>query len=87
MRGDDVEADVHRRVVVGVAPVAGERRVEHLAEPVEDHRLARLAQDAVVDAHVVVGRLRGGGERAARHQDDAAAQRLDRLDLLLVGAR
>ena len=40
---DHVEADVHRAVEVAVAPVAGERRVEHVAEPVQDHRLARPA--------------------------------------------
>ena len=36
----DGEAGLHRRHVVGVAPVALQRRVEHLAEPVQDHRLA-----------------------------------------------
>ena len=45
-----------------------------------------LRQDAVVDAQIVVGAARGAHQRAARHQDDAAAQRLDRLDLLLIGA-
>ena len=89
---DDGEADVHRARVMRVAresaradPVAGERRVEHLAEPVQDHRRAHLRQDAVVDVRVVVGRLRARGQRAARHQDDAAAGALDRRALLLVG--
>ena len=41
---DRGEAGVHRRHVVGVAPVAGQRRVEHLAEPVDDHRLLHLAR-------------------------------------------
>ena len=68
------------------APIAGERRVEHLAEPVDDHRLAHLRQDAVIDARIVVRSAGGAGQRPARHQDDAAAQRLDRLDLLLIGA-
>ena len=46
----------------------------------------RLRQDAVVDAQIIVRAARGAHQRAARHQDDAAAQRLDRLDLLLIGA-
>ena len=82
---DHVDADVHCRHVVGGPPIAGERRIEHLAQPVDDHGLAHLAEDAIVDRGVVVGRARAGGERPARHQDDPPAQRLDRLDLLLVG--
>ena len=82
----DVERDLHRLHVVRVAPVAGERRIEHLAEPVDDHRLLHLAEDAAVDLGVVVGRARGLDQRAARHQDDAAAELLDRRALLLVGA-
>ena len=85
-------ADVGGARVVGIAreaaradPVAGERRVEHLAQPVQDDRRAHLRQHASVDQRVVVGRARAGGERAARHQDDAAAGRLDRRALLLVG--
>ena len=69
-----------------VAPIARERRIEHLAEPVDDHRLLHLAEDAVVDLGVVVGRARRLHQRAARHQDDAAAELLDRRALLLVGA-
>ncbi len=66
-------------------PVAGERRVEHLAEPVDDDGLARLREDPAVDLHVVVRALGARGERAARHQDDPAADRLDERALLLVG--
>ena len=40
----------------------------------------------LVDRGVVVGRARGLHQRAARHQDDAAAELLDRGALLLVGA-
>jgi hypothetical protein len=40
--------------VVARAPIAFERRIEHLAEPMDDHRLARLRQDAVVDTEVIV---------------------------------
>ena len=83
--GDDRQADVHRGVVVARAPVAGKRGIEHLAEPVDDHRLLHLAEDTVVDAGVVVGAARGFGEGPARHQDDAPAEGFDRGDLLLVG--
>ena len=92
VRADHRRADVGRARVVGIAresaradPVAGERRIEHLAQPVQDHRRAHLRQHAAVDGRVVVGRARARGERAARHQDDAAARGLDRRALLLVG--
>ena len=72
--------------MVGAAPVAGERRIEHLAEPVDDRRLLQLAQDAAVDAPIFGGAFGGAGERAARHDDKLSAHRFDRLDLLFVGA-
>jgi hypothetical protein len=50
----------------------------------DDHRRLHLRQDAVVDVGVVVGRFRACGERAARHEDDAAAELLDRAALLFV---
>ena len=40
---DDRDGGVHGAVEIGRAPVAGERRVEHVAEPVDDHRLASPA--------------------------------------------
>ena len=40
------------------APVAGERRIEHVAEPVQDHRLVRERQDC--------GRRRSRSRRRAR---------------------
>ena len=46
---------IHRRVEVGGAPVAGQRRIEHVAEPVDDHGLAHLRQHAAIDLGVVVG--------------------------------
>jgi hypothetical protein len=55
--------------VVGGAPVAGERRIEHLAQPMDDHRLLHLAQDAAIDPRVVVRALGGARQRAARHHD------------------
>ena len=43
------------RVEIGGAPVAGERRIEHVAEPMDDHGLAHLRQHAAIDLGVVVG--------------------------------
>ena len=40
---------------VGAAPVAGQRRVEHLAEPVQDHRSRHLGEQRAVDVQVVLG--------------------------------
>ena len=68
------------------APVAGQRRIEHVAEPVDDHGLADLAEHAVVDLGVIVGAAAELRQRARGHQDDAAAGLLDRRDLLLIGA-
>ena len=68
------------------APVAGQRRIEHVAEPVDDHGLADLRQHAVIDLGVVVGAAAELCQRARGHQDDAAAGLLDRRDLLLIGA-
>ena len=50
----------------------------------DDHRLAHLRQDAVVHALVVGGRTRHARQRAAGHQDDAAAEFLDGRDLLFI---
>ena len=79
------KACVHRRVVLLCAPVALERRIEHLAQPVDDHRLLDLRQDVVVDARVVLRRFGARRERAARHEDDAAAELLDGRALFFVG--
>ncbi len=48
-------------------------------------RLAHLFENAAVHFGVIVGRLGGGGERAARHQDNAAAAGFDGFDLLFIG--
>ena len=83
---DDGNRRVHRLVEIGGAPVARQRRIEHVAEPVDDHGLAHLRQHAVVDLGVVVGAAAELRQRARGHQDDAAAHLLDRRDLLLIGA-
>ena len=84
--GDDVDADIHRRDVIGFAPIALQRRIEHFAEPMDDQRLAHLFENAAINLGVIVGRLGGDDQCAARHQDDAAAAGFDRLDLFLIGA-
>ena len=80
------DRDIHRLVEARRAPVTGQRRIEHVAEPVDDHRLADLRQHAVVDLGVIVGAAAELCQRARGHQDDAAAGLLDRRDLLFVGA-
>ncbi len=84
--GNNLERDLHRLVVVRMSPVSGQRRIEHLAQPVDDHRLPDLAEDALVDLVVIVRRLGHARQRPAGHEDNAAAERFDRGDLLLVGA-
>jgi hypothetical protein len=67
-------------------PIAFERRIEHLAEPVDDHRFLHLAKNAIIDFGVVVRRLRGLDQRTARHKHEAPAELFDRRALLLVSA-
>ena len=86
VRRDDVDRDLHRLHVVLVAPIAVERRIEHLAEPMDDHRLLHLIEDAGIDLGVIVRRARRLHQRAARHQDDAAAELFHRGALFFVGA-
>ncbi len=69
-----------------MAPVAFQRRVEHLAQPVDDDGLLHLAEQPVVDLRVVVRPLGGLRQRAGGHQDDAAAFAFHEGELLLVGA-
>ncbi|MCY1517728.1 hypothetical protein D9M68_524250 [compost metagenome] len=86
VRRDDAYGRVHGRIDVLRAPVARQRRVEHVAQPVQHHGLLRLAQDAVVHALVVGGAFCHAGQCAARHHDQLAAERLDGGHLLLVAA-
>ena len=71
-------------VDVGVAPVACERRIEHVAEPMQDHRFARLRNQPVIDAGVIAGSGLDGRQRAGGHQDQLAAFGLDRFHLVFV---
>ena len=86
VRLDDVEHDVRRVLEIGRSPVSGERRVEHVAEPVQDHRARSPARAARRRPPVVVGAVRRGGQRAAGHQDHRRALALDERELLVVGA-
>ena len=40
----DCQADIRRLCGVGVPPISLERRIEHVAEPVNDNRLANLLE-------------------------------------------
>ena len=83
---DDADRDVHRGIEARGAPVIRQRRIEHVAEPVDDHGLANLRQHAVIDLGVIVGAAAEFCQRARSHQDDAAAGLFDGRDLLLIGA-
>ena len=83
---DDGQRRLHRRHVVVVAPIAVQRWVEHFAQPMDNDGGPHAAQDAGIDALVIGGRFRRLGQRARRHEDDAAAHGLHRLALLLIGA-
>ena len=67
------------------APVAGERGVEHLAQPMQDHRLVGFGQHTGVDGLVVGRACRNAGQRAARHEDDPPAGLLNGGELFVVG--
>ena len=79
-------ATLHRLLVVAVSPIARERGIEHLAEPVDDHRLLHLTENAAIDLGVIVAAARRLYQRAACHQHDAPAELFDLRALFLVGA-
>ena len=72
--------------MIGRAPIAGERGVEHFAQPVNDDRLFDLPKDAAVDLRIVRRRFGRARQGAARHDHELAAERLDGFDLFLVCA-
>ncbi len=74
----------HRLAAILLAPVTGELRIEHLAQPVNDHGLLYLREDARVDLLIVLGRAGAGRKRAACHEHDPPAEPFDRFALLLV---
>jgi hypothetical protein len=86
---DQLDHRVRRGIEVGAAPVAAQRRVEGLAQPVQDHRPVGLLEQLPVHLQVVPGIAGAGGQRPARHQDhpgDPGPRRLHERHLLGVGA-
>ncbi len=81
---DDAQCGVHGLLNIAAAPVARQRRVEHLAQPVQHHRLSGLAQDAVVNTFVIGRAFCHAGQRAAGHDDQFAAQLFNRRHLFFV---
>jgi len=81
-----LEAGFDRPPEVSIPPVTGERRVEHVAEPVKYDLVLSFTQHARINLHIVIGRAGHPRKRATRHQDDAAAELLDRFDLFAIGA-
>src|SRR6185437_13750631 len=47
--GDDRDRDIHRPLGASLTPISCERRIEHLAEPVDDRLLPELTEDAAID--------------------------------------
>ena len=84
VRVQQADEGVGRGRDVGAAPVAGQARVERLAEPVQDDGTAHLGQQGVVDVQVVLRRRCGSGQVTRRHQDHLRAGALDELELLGV---
>jgi len=82
---DDGDRRIHGLIEIIRTPISAQGRIEHVAEPVDDHGLADLRQYAIVDLGVVVGVAAEPGQRARGHQDDAPANLFHRRDLLLVG--
>ena len=84
---DQIEERTRSRSVSSSRPpVPAQLRVEHLAQPVQDHRSSRLSQHARVDLKVVLGAASDGRQLAGGHHDRLRARRLDELDLLEIGA-
>ncbi len=82
--GDDLQEGVGGRVQVGRAPVALQGRVEHRAQPVQDHRFGGLAG---ADGRRSPGSPRGRSRwppGAGGHEDGLRARLLDDRELLLV---
>ena len=84
VRVDDPERGVHGLFDIAAAPVTRQRRVEHLAQPVQHHRLFRLAEDAVVDTFVISRAFCNPGQCAAGHDDQFAAELFNRRHLFFV---
>ena len=73
MRLNDAQGRVHGFVCVGVAPIACECRIEHVAQPVQQHGLFGLTQNSVVNTFVIGRRFGHSGQGTAGHDDELAA--------------
>ncbi len=82
-RGDGIKG-LHQ---VRTAPVAAQRRVEHLAEPVQHHGLVGRVQQPVIELQIVLRAARGLDQGAAGHEDHGAAFGLHHVHLLAEGQR
>src|SRR3546814_10309234 len=84
MRREHVDADVHRRQVIIEAPVAGERRVEHPAQPMDQHGLLHQIGRAhvrtpVTNAHLVCRLLLDTKETTTEHTDKSHPDTRNRM--------
>jgi hypothetical protein len=82
---DDSERSCHARSHVVRPPITGERRIEHLAQPVKNGRLSQLAEHLAVDFEVVLRTPCRPRQRPARHEYHLAAGLLDRFALHEIG--
>ena len=78
---DHTERGFESRFEFLSTPIALERRIEHVAQPVQDDRLIGFSEHAGIDRFIVGLCLGDASECAARHQDDASAELLDRMEL------
>lgn len=78
---DCIESDLE----ILAAPIAPERRIEHVAQPVQDDLAGGLRQDAVIDADIVVRPFGNCRQRPAGHHDRLAAEPFDKSELLFIG--
>jgi hypothetical protein len=67
---DQTQHEVGGRRHVARAPVPGKGGVEHVAQPVQDHRFGGLRQERVVDPRIGVRIRTDCGQGAGGHQDD-----------------
>src|SRR5215831_20529571 len=86
MLADQREHSLYGRPKCLAAPIAIERRIEHFAEPMQDHLAAGLANEAPIDCEIVFWTFGEPAECAARHQYNLSAMLLDMAALFFIGA-
>ena len=82
---DHREAGFRRIGKIFRPPIALESRIKHLAQPVQDNRMLGLGQNTGINLHIIIRRFRHAHQRPARHQDDAAAELLNGMQLFEIG--